>query len=101
MFHAPRRSPRGTLGTLLGRHWDGRKSENRPCLQSLGRWDGCTPAVHPAVHTQGTPPPLGRCCSPAPTLISCTKLHPICIKLDLSRPIYTNPHLSTINACPS
>ena len=31
----------------LGRSWDARKSENRPCLPALGRWDGCTPPSHP------------------------------------------------------
>jgi hypothetical protein len=37
----------------LGRLWDGCKSENRPCLPALGRWDGCTPPKHP-------PPPTRR-----------------------------------------
>jgi len=32
----------------LGRSWDARKSENRPCLQALGRWDGCTPPKPPS-----------------------------------------------------
>jgi len=31
----------------LGRSWDARKSENRPCLPALGRWDGCTPSKPP------------------------------------------------------
>src|ERR1051326_7658961 len=31
----------------LGRQWDGCKSENRPCLPALGRWDCCTPPSHP------------------------------------------------------
>jgi hypothetical protein len=30
-----------------GRLWDGCKSENRPCLPALGRWDGRTPPRHP------------------------------------------------------
>jgi hypothetical protein len=54
----------------MGRKWDGCKSENRPCLPSLGRWDGCTTPRHPPPR-----PPASVPSSPCSHLSSLPALH--------------------------
>ena len=60
----------------LGRPWDARKSENRPCTPALGRWDGCTPPRHPLPSAPAAAPFWPSSSAPA----ICTNLHQSTVK---------------------